>query len=319
LSHALAICHGGFGRAVLFHLDRPMTRHLHREGHLLFHVEGPAGELEVGDGCAPLSPDFGVAVNSWEPHGYEPGCREGTVMLVLYVRPSWFADLGAGGEAPLRFGRSTVEILPRLGRRVREVAALLGEGGAPATIAALVFDLMAECLAQSGVPGAKACDVAGGIARGDVPVRDGRLRRAIRLMTETLGSELELDVVATGAGLSRAHFFKLFRDEAGVPPGLFRNAIRMERALSDIAGTPKPITDIGFDLGFSSTSSFSRFFVLNTGLSPTEYRRAARASGAPGRLGSDFLQSGSEAALLVSRGSAIVQRARGAAEGRGVG
>ncbi len=295
-----------------------MTRHLHREGHLVFHIEGPAGELEVGDGFTPLSPECGVAVNPWEPHGYEPRHRGGVVMLVLYVRPSWFADLGAEEDAPLRFGRSTVEVSPCLRRRVRAVTTLLGEGGSPATVAALVFELVAECLAQSGVS-AGGASAAGAISRGEAAVRDFRLRRAIRLMTETLGSELELDAVASGAGLSRAHFFKLFRDEVGVPPGLFRNAIRMERALRDIAGTPKPITDIGFDLGFASTSSFSRFFVLNTGLSPSEYRRAARVLAAPDRAGSDFLQSGREAALLVSRGRAIVQGARGAAEERSAG
>ena len=36
------------------------------------------------------------------------------------------------------------------------------------------------------------------------------------------------------------------------------------------------IAEIGFDLGFSSQSAFTRFFAANVGMAPTEYRRAAK-------------------------------------------
>lgn len=283
MSYALAICHGVFGRAVLFHLDRPMTRHLHRDGHLLFHVDGPPGLLEIGGRRALLSPLFGVAVNPWEPHAWEPAQRDGTLMLVLYVRPSWFATNGLLCGQAFCFGQSTIEMVPLLGRRVLEIAALLGSGAAPTRLDALLLDLVRECLAQSGTT-AEGRDAAAGIAgaygAGMLNARDRRIRRSIRLMLEDAGNAVELDAIALQAGLSRAHFFKLFRTEIGATPGLVRNAMRLERALMDLAETPKPITDIGFDLGFASTSSFSRFFSLNTGLSPTEYRRVARIFGA---------------------------------------
>lgn len=35
------------------------------------------------------------------------------------------------------------------------------------------------------------------------------------------------------------------------------------------------MTEIGFDLGFSSQSAFTRFFSANVGMAPTDYRRAA--------------------------------------------
>ncbi|GAN76549.1 helix-turn-helix transcriptional regulator [Acidisphaera rubrifaciens] len=272
MSYAVAICHGVFGRAVLFHLDRPMTRHLHRDGHLLFHVDGPPGLLEIAGRRSLLSPLFGVAVNPWEPHAWEPAHRDGTLMLVLYVRPSWFATNSLLCGQGFRFAQSTIEMVPLLGRRVLEIAALLETGAAPTRLDGLLLDLVRECLAQSGTP----TDEGAGLMN----ARDSRIRRSIRLMLEDAGNAVELDAIAVRAGLSRAHFFKLFRSEIGATPGLVRNAMRMERALMDLAETPKPITDIGFDLGFASTSSFSRFFSLNTGLSPTEYRRVARIFGA---------------------------------------
>ena len=35
------------------------------------------------------------------------------------------------------------------------------------------------------------------------------------------------------------------------------------------------VADIGYDLGFSSQSGFTRFFAANVGMAPTQYRRVA--------------------------------------------
>ena len=40
MSRALSVYHGHFGRATLYELNRPMTTHAHREGHLIFYVGG---------------------------------------------------------------------------------------------------------------------------------------------------------------------------------------------------------------------------------------------------------------------------------------
>ena len=50
----------------------------------------------------------------------------------------------------------------------------------------------------------------------------------------------------------------------------------MERAIDYLIGSTRPVTEIGFDLGFSSQSSFTRFFASNVGMAPTDYCRVAR-------------------------------------------
>lgn len=50
----------------------------------------------------------------------------------------------------------------------------------------------------------------------------------------------------------------------------------METALVRLLRTEEPVTTIGLDLGFSSQASFTRFFVDNVGIPPTDYRRVAR-------------------------------------------
>ena len=40
MSQAIAVLHGAYGRAALYHLDRAISLHAHREGHLVFRIDG---------------------------------------------------------------------------------------------------------------------------------------------------------------------------------------------------------------------------------------------------------------------------------------
>ena len=95
-------------------------------------------------------------------------------------------------------------------------------------------------------------------------------------MSDSPCAEIELDDIARESGLSRPHFYRLFRSQTGVTPNLYLNTLLMERALDALVATESPIADIGFDLGFSSQSGFTRFFAGNVGMAPTDYRRAAK-------------------------------------------
>ena len=83
-----------------------------------------------------------------------------------------------------------------------------------------------------------------------------------------------VDAVAREVGLSRPHFYKLFREQIGLTPNLYLNALRMERAIERLAVTQEAVSDIGFDLGYSSQASFSRFFIANGVVPPSAYRRS---------------------------------------------
>ena len=55
MSRAIAVFHGGFGRATIYQLNRPFNVHAHREGHLIFHVGGSDGNIGVADRTCPLT------------------------------------------------------------------------------------------------------------------------------------------------------------------------------------------------------------------------------------------------------------------------
>ena len=89
---------------------------------------------------------------------------------------------------------------------------------------------------------------------------DFRVRKSLRLLDDGLAQGIELDSVARDAGLSRPHFYKLFRENIGITPALYANTMRVERALDRLTGSQDSVTDIGFELGFSSQSHFTHFF-----------------------------------------------------------
>lgn len=270
MSHALAVFHGRFGRATIYKLNRPYNVHAHREGHLIFQVGGTPGAVIVSDVGYPLGEDSVVAINPWEPHNFIPtDLEDGALFFVLYVNPEWFAP-AAGCSPCLRFGQTRFHRTPALESHVRRVAAMVA--GAP-SLTGLDGELRQLIGASHEESWTQKIDIDG---RAPVGVTDYRVRKSIRLMSENLSSEIELDEIARESGLSRPHFYKLFRTQTGVTPNLYLNTLMMERALEAIVATDSPIADIGFDLGFSSQSGFTRFFASNVGMAPTDYRRAAK-------------------------------------------
>lgn len=85
------------------------------------------------------------------------------------------------------------------------------------------------------------------------------------------GEELGIPTLAAMAGLSEARFKARFRQETGIPPGEFVLRVRIENAKRQLLKRKKSITEIAFDLGFSSSQYFATVFLRFTGMSPTGF------------------------------------------------
>lgn len=271
MSRALAVFHGRFGRATVYQLNRPFNVHAHREGHLIFHIGGTPASIDVCDRRWRLDEHAIVAINPWEPHNFLPAdLGDGAVFFVLYVNAEWFTPDAASGT-PLRFGRTHFRRTAALEKQIRRTAALVCGAPSLSSLDCELRHLIDICHDESFQ-----CGTVEPEQRNCAAVTDFRVRKSIRLMSESPGAELELDSIAREAGLSRPHFYRLFRTQTGVTPHLYLNTLIMEQALDALVTTEAPIVDIGFDLGFSSQSGFTRFFAANVGMAPTDYRRAAK-------------------------------------------
>ena len=103
MSRALSVYHGPFGRATLYELNRPMTTHAHREGHLTFYVGG--GDARVPVLGTPHGADRALRGRD-QPmgaaclHAERPASRAASTSCSTSTT-TWFARMGRIGQLPL--------------------------------------------------------------------------------------------------------------------------------------------------------------------------------------------------------------------------
>ena len=87
---------------------------------------------------------------------------------------------------------------------------------------------------------------------------------------------LDLESTAREVGLSSFHFLRLFARVLGVTPHQYLVRSRLRHAARLLAEHGSSITDVAFDVGFGDLSNFVRTFHRAAGVSPREFRRAAK-------------------------------------------
>lgn len=108
-----------------------------------------------------------------------------------------------------------------------------------------------------------------------------RLLRARDAMDRAYAQPLDIPALARIACVSEAHFIRSFRATFGETPHRYLQRRRVERSMFLLCETDRSVTDICFDVGFSSLGTFSRTFREIMGETPTAYRRRTEAQAAP--------------------------------------
>ena len=91
---------------------------------------------------------------------------------------------------------------------------------------------------------------------------------------EHLDDDISLATLAELAHLSPFHFARAFKQSFELPPHRYLTARRIEIAKKLLGQSALAVTQIGLDVGFRDTSSFSSAFRRETGVTPTDFRRA---------------------------------------------
>jgi AraC-like DNA-binding protein len=92
-------------------------------------------------------------------------------------------------------------------------------------------------------------------------------------MRERLEEPLSLQDLARIALMSPYHFNRVFSQITGIPPSQFLSALRLEAAKRLLLTTDRNITDVCFDVGYTSLGSFITRFTRMVGQSPRHLRR----------------------------------------------
>lgn len=280
MSRALRISRGAFGRVALLDMDRSLVRHAHPHCHVLLKMEGDDTQFAVGERIAPLTDRLAVLINAWETHAYmhDPS-RRNALILALYIEPQWLrlfrANWIASGS-PGFFDTPTGFVDDRIRRLSRDlVTEMLAESLPSVAKETLLSELMIAVISRF-TPWRQPIQEFLDRERRSPP--DRRIRKAIALMRTDPAASPSIEVLARHAGLSRAHFFRLFEQATSITPHVFLNVLKVERAVNAVAATEGSLAAIGDALGFQSPAQFSRFFRDHVSVSPREFRTVLQAA-----------------------------------------
>src|SRR2546423_12640235 len=112
-----------------------------------------------------------------------------------------------------------------------------------------------------------------------VALRYRAVQQAILTMHRRFMDQLTLPEIASAAQLSPFHFNRVFRSMIGVAPSVFLASIRMKEAKNLLLKTKRSVTDICFDVGYTSLGTFTSRFTLLVGLPPSRFRQLAQEEG----------------------------------------
>jgi AraC-like DNA-binding protein len=99
-----------------------------------------------------------------------------------------------------------------------------------------------------------------------------RLLRVRDLIDRAYASPLDLAALARSAHVSESHFSRSFAAAFGVTPHRYLLTTRLERAKALLRDTDLSVTEVCWEVGFTSLGSFSTQFRRFVGASPSAYR-----------------------------------------------
>jgi len=101
------------------------------------------------------------------------------------------------------------------------------------------------------------------------------LRRARDRIDREYAQPLDVEAIARDVHMSAGHFSRQFKLAYGESPYSYLMTRRIERAMALLRRGGKSVTEVCFEVGFSSLGTFSTRFTELVGMPPSVYREQA--------------------------------------------
>lgn len=242
--------------------------HRHDVLFQILHVRRGAAEALLEGRWQPISLPAAIIVPPRADHGFRFSSDiDGAVITVVSQR--LFAAIAAQTGLIAWLQRPRMIQLEPGGSDVAFLVASLDQieaelGLGPRAVLALVEHLLAAALIM-GFRISLACGSEG-------PAQDARQARLSLLIDTHFRSHLPVDFYAAELGLSATHLNRLVRSVTGRPLTRLLADRLIAEAKRDLVFTNLAVQQIAARLGFQDAAYFSRFFKMQTGLSPRRYR-----------------------------------------------
>ena len=210
-----------------------------------------------------------ILFNPDEPHDGQRGTQEGFGYSMLYVSQEVVnecRDKEAGLDMAAYFSQPVVRDAA-MGRTLARAIGAAGQAQESLRAEELTRDVLVRLLQRYGERRAS-----GDETRSAGMARMARIRDYLR---GHFDQDITVDALAREVGLSRVHLTRAFARQFGVPPHIYLNAVRIERAQAGmLAG--QSLAEVAAACGFADQSHFSRRFKGSVGLTPGAWLRQMR-------------------------------------------
>ena len=267
---ALRLYRSTFGQVSVLNAETSLVTHAHDTAHVVVWLDGTPGEMTVGGSVERLGPAMAATINPYEPHSHAFSTHDGGLFLAFYVDMQWIREgLGIGGDT-LAFDSPFVTLNPTQYSAATRILAYLRDASGEESLVAYEIERFLESLIRS--------DRREPTCRSRTPTTsDYRVRKAVKFMKSNVAERICFDELARNVGLSRPHFFALFKEQMNMTPNIYWNSLRTEEAARQLERTDESLIAVACNLGFSTQGNFSRFFREHVGVPPRTYRTAARS------------------------------------------
>ncbi|MEM7563477.1 MAG: helix-turn-helix domain-containing protein [Pseudomonadota bacterium] len=103
-----------------------------------------------------------------------------------------------------------------------------------------------------------------------------QIARVIKLMSDDLSRNLSIPELAETVGMSKSALHLHFKAVTGMSPLAYTKELRLLKAQSYVRDSNRPISMIGYDVGYESPAQFSREYSRKFHMSPRQDRFACR-------------------------------------------
>jgi AraC-like DNA-binding protein len=201
-----------------------------------------------------------VVIPAGEVHTGEADAAGGWSYRMLYLPPDLVRELVPSDHIDFP-GPSLPDA--DLSRRVVELHAILERGTDPLLGQSVLADVLHLLATRHG-------DLA---APRPMPLGNaGLLRRVRDYLEDRFATQVTLTELAALAGVSPFHLIRQFRLQYGLPPYMYLELVRVNRA-RDLLRLGEPISRVAYATGFSDQSHLTRRFKRVVGVPPGQYAR----------------------------------------------
>ncbi len=238
--------------------DLRVPRHSHELAYFSFVIEGSYKEC-VGNQIRDCGAGTAVFHPACETHSDQFQTAGGRI-LSIEISPDWshrLNDDNCDMAVPKTFYRGSVS---------KTALRLLREFRTPDHFSAIAIEGLALQLFVE-------------LGRHSIHSNSGRTRWmkiVLEILNEEFDQEMNLDLIASRAGVHPVHLAREFRKHHRCTVGEYIRRVRIDAACQRLSHSDEPISEIAMQTGFFDQSHLTRTFKMLIGNTPAEYRKQTR-------------------------------------------